>query len=261
MSNAIRILIACCLVTTATAEQCGTSGNPMLGVQMSPTPLRVATQQNLTVGQGVLIRRVFPGTAASTMGVQTGDVIVAINNNPIHSMTSLRNVIEGTGVGQNVQVTVRRNGQDLAFQPTALQQWPTEIPHQPIDHAAEDRYIDMQRRMANNREDQARQNTQTLDGLRSRNNDLDKELDQARKGNETRAPSAPQSPVRDPVWSRGCNEMKQAKALGINWRFAYDMAVADPAPIATTVVEPAPLALPTLPLQLVYAFTVNSERL
>lgn len=148
-------LLALALAASAVAADGYSSSNerPMLGVEMSPTPLNVQTQQNLGPDQGVLVRQVFTGTAAAGMGVQPGDVILSVNGTPISSMTDLRNEVGANNVGDPVAVVVRRNGQDVPLA-SALREWPKNIPNDPIDAEAERRFKDwQQRRLARNRGD------------------------------------------------------------------------------------------------------------
>jgi membrane-associated protease RseP (regulator of RpoE activity) len=111
----------------------------MLGVEMSPVPGNVQEQEGLTPHQGVYVQSTFPDTAASSMGVQAGDVITEINGHPITSMTDLRNEVGLGTVGEPVDVTVQRNGQQVAMN-APLQPWPASIPKQPIDPQAEDNF-------------------------------------------------------------------------------------------------------------------------
>jgi len=148
-------LLALALAASAVAADGYSPGSqrPMLGVEMSPVPLNVQTQQGISNDQGVLVRQVFNGTAASNMGVQPGDVILSVNGTPIGSMTDLRNEVGGNNVGDPVAVVVRRNGEDVPLA-SALREWPATIPNDPIDAEAERRFKDwQQRRLARNRGD------------------------------------------------------------------------------------------------------------
>ncbi len=123
----------------------GPHNRPMLGVQMTPVPLSVQEQQHLAPSQGVYVQSVYGGTAAQTMGLQPGDVITSVNGAPISGMSDLRNEVSLNQVGDPVEVTIVRGGQEQAtigqFQP-----WPTNIPYDPIDPAMEDRFREWQER-------------------------------------------------------------------------------------------------------------------
>ncbi len=64
--------------------------------------------------------RTAPGSPAERAGLRgvdrgsgaLGDVITAVNGKPVRRLSDLTEVLEQAGVGQRVQLTVRRNGQD-----------------------------------------------------------------------------------------------------------------------------------------------------
>ena len=68
--------------------------------------------------EGVVIVRTQPGTPAERAGLRgldltsgtLGDVIVAINGQPLHRLPDLTGQLEQAGVGKNVELTVRREG-------------------------------------------------------------------------------------------------------------------------------------------------------
>lgn len=161
----MRFLIPLALAMAAMAADTyqASDDRPMLGVEMSPVPINVQNQQGLGSDEGVLVRNVFPGTAASNMGVQPGDVITTINGAPITSMTDLRNTVSSYEVGDQVALTVRRNGEDLPLQST-FDAWPTHIPFDRIDADAERRFKDwQQRRQARHRDAISRLDAQVAD--------------------------------------------------------------------------------------------------
>ncbi len=120
-------------------------GPPMLGIEMSPTTLSTQAAHGLGMDQGVQVRQVFPNTAASSMGVQTGDVILSVNGAPIGSMTDLRSEVGFNNVGDPVDVVVSRGGQRIPMR-GSFEEWPANIPREPLDPAVEQRFKDWQRR-------------------------------------------------------------------------------------------------------------------
>lgn len=129
---------------------------PMLGVQMTPVPLSVQEQQGLAPNQGVYVQSVYGNTAAQVMGLQPGDVITSVNGAPIGSMSDLRNEVALNQVGDPVEVTIQRGGQEQAaigqFQP-----WPANIPYDPIDPAMEQRFREWQERRLARMQDEVEQ--------------------------------------------------------------------------------------------------------
>jgi len=116
---------------------------PMLGIEMSPVPTTVQEQDGLTPSQGVYVQNTFNNTAASSMGVQPGDVVLQVNGSTITSMSDLRNEIGMNAVGDPVDVVVQRGGQQLVMN-APLQPWPADIPKESLDPAAEQRFRDWQ---------------------------------------------------------------------------------------------------------------------
>jgi S1-C subfamily serine protease len=68
--------------------------------------------------EGVVIVRTQPGTPAERAGLRgldlnsgtLGDVVVAINGQPVHRLPDLTGQLEQVGVGKSVELTVRREG-------------------------------------------------------------------------------------------------------------------------------------------------------
>lgn len=189
---------------------------PMLGVEMSPVPIAIQEEQGLTNDQGVLVRQVFDNTAAAHGGVQSGDVITHINNTPVGSMTDLRNIVSSHEVGDDVQLTVRRNGQEVLLN-SSFEPWPAHIPFDRIDADAERRFRDWQsRRLARQRD--------AVTGLGNELAELQKAL-----ADDQRAAPFSQAPA-----------LRQATAflkLLPPWTFSFEYT--------TDEVQPAPGRLPT----------------
>lgn len=184
---------------------------PMLGIEMTPVPLNVQEQQALSPNQGVYVQSIFNGTAAQSMGLRPGDVVLAVNGAPIGSMTDLRNEVALNQVGDPVEVTVQRQGQQTTttgqFQP-----WPSNIPYEPIDPAMEQRFRDWQeRRLARTRDE--------VEDLKRQVAEMGKTIDPANK-------AADSFGITDPA-------LALTDAAGIAWRFRYRVAgPADSTPVA-----------------------------
>lgn len=149
---------------------------PMLGVQMTPVPLSVQEQQGLAPNQGVYVQSVYGNTAAQTMGLQPGDVITSVNGAPIGSMSDLRNEVALNQVGDPVEVTIQRGGQEQAtigqFQP-----WPSNIPYDPIDPAMEQRFREWQDRRLARMQDEVEQLRRQAQDLAAKETDAAKQDD------------------------------------------------------------------------------------
>ncbi|HEY9632122.1 MAG TPA: HhoA/HhoB/HtrA family serine endopeptidase [Coleofasciculaceae cyanobacterium] len=105
------------------AQQLITKGrvdHPYLGVQMAnitPEIKEKLSNRGLRVDadRGVLIVRVVSGSPANKAGMKPGDVIQAINNQPVNKAGELQQLMEKSGVGNPLQVQLLRNGQKLSL--------------------------------------------------------------------------------------------------------------------------------------------------
>ena len=221
------ILLTLAVTAPAFAVQSGyeaaqnPENRPMLGVQMTPVPLSVQEQQGLSPNQGVYVQSVYGNTAAQTMGLQPGDVITSVNGAPISSMSDLRNEVALNQVGDPVEVTIQRNGQEQStigqFQP-----WPSNIPYDPIDPAMEQRFREWQERRLARMQDEVEQ-------LRRQAQDLAKqEADAAKQDDNLLGVKA--KPLVGP------------DGQPLAWRFRYGIAGVPGQDVpAATPSEPAPV--------------------
>ncbi len=187
---------------------------PMLGIEMTPVPQNVQEQEALTPNQGVYVQSIFNGTAAQSMGLKPGDVVLAVNGAPIGSMTDLRNEVSLNQVGDPVEVTIQRHGQQTSttgqFRP-----WPSNIPYEPIDPAMEQRFRDWQERRLSRTRDE-------VEDLQRQVADMGKTIDPANHAADALG-------ITDPA-------LALSDAAGIAWHFRYRVAApAGLTPVATPV--------------------------
>ncbi|MBD1831498.1 trypsin-like peptidase domain-containing protein [Cyanobacteria bacterium FACHB-472] len=103
------------LVTTGRVE------HPYLGVQMTTLTPDVRQQINedansglsVDADRGVLVLRVMRNSPAAKAGLRPGDVIQKINGQAIANSESVQQQVEKTQVGSNLQLELRRNGQNI----------------------------------------------------------------------------------------------------------------------------------------------------
>ena len=84
-----------------------------LGVSIQSITPELAEALKLDGTQGALVGEVMPDSPAAQAGLQTGDVITAFNGNPVATAQDLPGMVADTPVGQDVTVTVQRQGQPL----------------------------------------------------------------------------------------------------------------------------------------------------
>jgi serine protease Do len=82
----------------------------LLGVQIADVTADLADNQNLNVVQGVFVRFVNKGSAAEASGLESGDVIVAIDNHSVAGVSELQEWVARKRPGQSVTVKFIRNG-------------------------------------------------------------------------------------------------------------------------------------------------------
>src|SRR3954469_11330343 len=88
---------------------------PTPGIGIVAANESIATQLG---AEGVVVVRTQPGTPADRAGLRgldlnsgtLGDVIVAVNGQPVHRLADLTGQLEQTGVGKSVEITVKRDG-------------------------------------------------------------------------------------------------------------------------------------------------------
>nr|WP_317035808.1 HhoA/HhoB/HtrA family serine endopeptidase [Nodosilinea sp. E11] len=61
---------------------------------------------------GVLIGRVMPNSPAAQGGLREGDIIVAIEGQPVRDSSTVQQAVERSTVGQNLSLTLRRDGRE-----------------------------------------------------------------------------------------------------------------------------------------------------
>jgi S1-C subfamily serine protease len=90
---------------------------PSLGlVAVSVTP-QIAYANDLPVERGVLVLRLEDGSPAGTVGVTPGDVITALDGRAVRDLHDLHERLSRHRVGEEVSLSVLRNGQVLTVRP------------------------------------------------------------------------------------------------------------------------------------------------
>ncbi len=90
--------------------------HPYVGVQMTTLTPKLAKDNNkdpnsplaLPEVNGVLVMKVLANTPAAEAGMRLGDVVTAINGDPVINANQFQSVVEKTGVGQVLDLTVKR---------------------------------------------------------------------------------------------------------------------------------------------------------
>ncbi len=96
----------------------------MIGVTIQSITPDLAASLNLPAARGALVSSVSPGGPGEKAGIRSGDVIIAINDQPIVDSNSLRNTVARTAPGTSITVTLLRDGREQKFNVT-LAELPT----------------------------------------------------------------------------------------------------------------------------------------
>ncbi len=92
-----------------------------LGISTSDLVPDAIEAKQAGVSEGALIIDVLPGWPAEAIGLQTGDVVVAINGTAIRNAGALRNLLGLLPVGAEVSVDVQRQGKKRHFTATLIE--------------------------------------------------------------------------------------------------------------------------------------------
>ena len=84
-----------------------------LGVAVRPLTPELAEAAGLKEQKGVVIENVVEGSPADKAGVQKGDVIVSVNDQPVAAPQELTRRIVATAPGTRVEVSLVRKGKSL----------------------------------------------------------------------------------------------------------------------------------------------------
>ena len=102
--------------------------HPFLGIRMvalnAQTAATISERTNLTVQdeEGILILEVMSNSPAAKAGLQSGDVLLSVSNQPVTEATEVQQKVEASAVGEDLPLQIRRGGQvrTITVQPEAL---------------------------------------------------------------------------------------------------------------------------------------------
>jgi Do/DeqQ family serine protease len=99
--------------TMESLETYGEVRHGELGVSLQNLTPELAQAFGLRQPGGAVVARVTPGSAAEQAGLQPGDVIVALNGEPVSSVGQLRNAIGLVRVGTRIELEYLRKGRSM----------------------------------------------------------------------------------------------------------------------------------------------------
>jgi len=89
-----------------------------LGVVVQTVTQDIATSMGLKEAKGVIVSQVQPNSAAERAGMRRGDVITALNGEPINDSNVLRNMVARTAPDTEVTLTILRGGSEQQLRAT-----------------------------------------------------------------------------------------------------------------------------------------------
>ena len=91
------------------------TGRAALGVSVASVDANLAAQDNLSVNHGAYVASVVQNGAAASAGIQTGDVIVQVDNTPVTDTQSLGEALASHNPGDTVAVHIYRGSQQMTI--------------------------------------------------------------------------------------------------------------------------------------------------
>jgi Do/DeqQ family serine protease len=85
----------------------------IIGIEMQDLTPDLISAFGLTEKKGAAITKVVPNTPADQAGLEPGDIIIAINNQPVKTASDIRNRVGLLRVGEKVKITVIREKRTL----------------------------------------------------------------------------------------------------------------------------------------------------
>jgi serine protease Do len=89
-----------------------------IGVQVQPVTADIASSLGMKTASGALVAEAQADTPAAKAGVQSGDVITAVNGNAIKDSRTLAREISGMAPGSSAKLDILRNGESKTINVT-----------------------------------------------------------------------------------------------------------------------------------------------
>jgi serine protease Do len=109
-------------------------GGSWLGIETQEVTAEKAKELKLSAQRGVVIGKVLEDSPAAKSGLKDGDVITAINGQPVEGTVQFRRMVRETPAGRTLQLTVWRDGRSQSINATLgkmqenRKQWMSAMP-------------------------------------------------------------------------------------------------------------------------------------
>lgn len=81
-----------------------------VGIEITEVDQETARETGAELGHGAYVARVLPDAPGAKAGLTQGDVVLAVNGDPVHGPDDVIQMVQVTPVGQTVTLTVLRDG-------------------------------------------------------------------------------------------------------------------------------------------------------
>ena len=92
-----------------------TPTHAQLGVSMAQIDEQTAMFYGLATDTGVYVANVYEGSGAAEAGIESGDIITAIEGEAVESPSDLQIAVRSHNPGDSVEITVNRDGEEMTF--------------------------------------------------------------------------------------------------------------------------------------------------
>ena len=116
-------------VSAANAAEGAASSRGWIGVQIQPVTSAIAESLGMKESKGALVAGPMADSPAAKVGIQSRDVITAVNGNPVKDARDLAMQIGGMAPGAAVDVTIWREGAEKSISLTVGDMRRSAPPH------------------------------------------------------------------------------------------------------------------------------------
>jgi Do/DeqQ family serine protease len=81
-----------------------------IGLTVQPLEPRLAQYMELDPGSGVLVKEVQPNGPAAQAGIESGDIVLSVDDQPVSSVQEYRSAMRGDSEGDRLAIEILRNG-------------------------------------------------------------------------------------------------------------------------------------------------------
>jgi len=90
--------------------QFGSYQRAYLGISINEMDAELSSELGVDISQGVFVKELEDGGAASYAGILPRDIIIAVDNRPIKTMPELQEIVGTAKVGDVLNITINRKG-------------------------------------------------------------------------------------------------------------------------------------------------------